>query len=108
MVILGNVLCSVPNPERFLNQVDRLVKPGGKIIFEEHIREAPGTISGLIQDAISMWFKYTEKGCQCNSNPVHLIKTMNKWEVEAWELRVDGNVIFDRVAVGVALKGKMP
>jgi len=46
IVILGNVLCEVKDPTRFLHDVDRVLRPGGKVIFQEHIREAPGTVVG--------------------------------------------------------------
>ena len=47
-------------------------------------------------------------GCELNKNPVDLLRQMGKWHVEAWDLRVDGGVLFDRVAVGVAVKNKVP
>jgi hypothetical protein len=88
--------------------VDRILKPGGKVIFQESIREPAGTLSGLIQDVFNIWWKMAKHGAQVNTNPVDLLKAVGKWHVEAWDLKVDGGVLFDRVAVGVAVKSKIP
>jgi hypothetical protein len=98
----------VPNTDEFLRHVDRLLRPGGKVVFQEHVRSPPGTVAGLVQDLVNMWWKVAKHGCQVNKNPVEVLKHMEKWQVEAWDLKVDGGVLFDRVAVGVALKSKIP
>lgn len=108
MVILGNALCEVPNTMEFLQHVDRVLLPGGKVIFQEHIRQPPGTLAGIAQDIFGWWWKVANGGCELNKNPVDLLRQMGKWHVEAWDLRVDGGVLFDRVAVGVAVKNKVP
>jgi SAM-dependent methyltransferase len=45
-IVLGNVMCEVPDQMSFLRDLDRVLKPGGKIIFQEHIRERDGTLTG--------------------------------------------------------------
>ena len=38
-VVLGNVLCEVPDDQvKFLHEINRLLKPGGRVIFLEHVR----------------------------------------------------------------------
>lgn len=98
----------MPNTKEFLSHVDRLLRPGGKIIFQEHIRQPPGTLAGIAQDVFSWWWRVAKGGCQINKNPVDLLRQVDRWQVEAWDLRVDGALLFDRVAVGVAIKEKAP
>jgi len=44
-IILGNVLCSLPEPEKQLRLLDGLLKPGGRVYFSEHVRHTtPCTI----------------------------------------------------------------
>ena len=102
------MLCDAPDTKQFLRDVDRVLRPGGKVIFQESIREPQGTFSGIIQDLFNFWWRMSKKGAQVTKNPVDLLKDVGKWHVEAWDLRVDGAVLFDRVAVGVAVKSKIP
>ena len=38
-IILGNVLCELPEPEKQLRLLDALLKPGGRVFFSEHVRD---------------------------------------------------------------------
>ena len=39
-------MCEVPDQQSFLNDVDRVLKPGGKVVFMEHIRQPAGSLKG--------------------------------------------------------------
>lgn len=47
------VFCSIPNPENAFKELQRVVKPNGKIILLEHIR--PKGLSGYIFDVINIF-----------------------------------------------------
>jgi ubiquinone/menaquinone biosynthesis C-methylase UbiE len=42
-VISTQVLCSVNDPARVLQEIQRVLKPGGRFLFVEHVAAAPGT-----------------------------------------------------------------
>jgi SAM-dependent methyltransferase len=42
-VISTQVLCSVKDPARVLQEIQRVLKPGGRFLFVEHVAAAPGT-----------------------------------------------------------------
>lgn len=42
-VISTQVLCSVNDPVRVLQEIQRVLKPGGRFLFVEHVAAAPGT-----------------------------------------------------------------
>jgi ubiquinone/menaquinone biosynthesis C-methylase UbiE len=42
-VISTQVLCSVNDPSRVLQEIQRVLKPGGRFLFVEHVAAAPGT-----------------------------------------------------------------
>jgi SAM-dependent methyltransferase len=109
-VILGNVLCEVPDTGEFLRDVDRVLKPGGKVVFQEHIRQKPGTLVGWVQDIFNFWWKVSSNGCNCNRDPVQYLKSIRAWQLEAWEVNVGEPMfkIFNRMAVGVAMKSEHP
>lgn len=45
-VVATFVFCSVPDPEKGLREIKRVLKPGGKIFFLEHVRP-PGKLGNL-------------------------------------------------------------
>lgn len=50
-VVASFVFCSVPNPVRGLLQVERVCKPGGKVILLEHVLSAHSVIGWLMNVA---------------------------------------------------------
>lgn len=47
------VFCTVPEPEKGLSELRRVVKPGGRVILLEHVR--PDGLLGSIFDAINLF-----------------------------------------------------
>ncbi|MEJ7847368.1 MAG: class I SAM-dependent methyltransferase [Pyrinomonadaceae bacterium] len=46
------VFCSIPKPERAFAEVQRVIKPGGKVILMEHVR--PHGLLGYVFDGLSV------------------------------------------------------
>jgi ubiquinone/menaquinone biosynthesis C-methylase UbiE len=44
------VLCTIPDPRGALSEIHRVLKPGGRILFVEHVRSR-FTVAGAVQDA---------------------------------------------------------
>jgi ubiquinone/menaquinone biosynthesis C-methylase UbiE len=63
------VLCTVPNPERALAEAARVLKPGGRLLFVEHVRaEAPSLARW--QDRLETPWRFLADGCHCNRDTV--------------------------------------
>jgi ubiquinone/menaquinone biosynthesis C-methylase UbiE len=43
-VISTQVLCSVADPPKVMREIQRVLKPGGRFLFVEHVAAAPGTV----------------------------------------------------------------
>jgi ubiquinone/menaquinone biosynthesis C-methylase UbiE len=63
------VLCTVPNPEVALAEAARVLKPGGRLLFVEHVRaNSPGLARW--QDRLEKPWRFIGDGCHCNRDTV--------------------------------------
>lgn len=67
------VLCTVPEPAEALIEVARVLKPGGKFLFLEHVRsEDPGFARR--QDQLERPWRFIADGCHCNRDSLATIE----------------------------------
>jgi len=77
------VLCTVPDPSSALAEAARVLKPGGKLLFVEHVRsEDPGLARW--QDRLERPWRFLADGCHCNRDTVATIKA-SSFELEQVE-----------------------
>ena len=74
LVVSGLVMCSIPKPEVALEEVARILRPGGTFRFMEHVRAADGTFRGRFQDAINPVWRRISGGCNCNRRTVETVE----------------------------------
>jgi ubiquinone/menaquinone biosynthesis C-methylase UbiE len=65
-VISTLVLCSVRDPRRALAEILRVLKPGGRFLFIEHVAARSGTRLRQIQNLIAPVWRRMGDGCQPN------------------------------------------
>jgi SAM-dependent methyltransferase len=59
------VLCTVPDPVAAVAELARVLKPGGRLLFIEHVRsDDPG--SARWQDRFEKPWRFMADGCHCN------------------------------------------
>jgi len=67
------VLCTVPDSRAALAEAARVLKPGGKLLFVEHVRaDDPGLARW--QDRLERPWRFLADGCHCNRDTVGLIE----------------------------------
>jgi ubiquinone/menaquinone biosynthesis C-methylase UbiE len=63
------VLCTVPDPAAALAEAGRILKPGGRLLFVEHVRSKdPG--AARWQDRLERPWHFFADGCHCNRDTV--------------------------------------
>ncbi len=72
-VVSTLVFCSVSDPHEGLRQVRRVLKPGGKFIFIEHILPEHGLGRPLFNAVTPVW-KHIAGGCHLNRQTVRFIR----------------------------------
>ena len=63
-VVCTLVLCTVPDPEATLTEVSRVLKPGGRLLFIEHVLGEGGTARW--QRALARPWAAVACGCRCD------------------------------------------
>lgn len=63
------VLCTVPHPDRALAETARVLKPGGKLLFLEHVRAEDAGLARW-QDRLEKPWRFIGDGCHCNRDTV--------------------------------------
>ena len=81
-VVSTLVLCTVPDQESALDEVRRILRPGGRLLFIEHVRAA-GSI-GRWQDRLDPLWRRLLGGCHPNRDTVTAIEEAG-FEIETFE-----------------------
>lgn len=68
------VLCTVDNPEQVLAEIRRILKPGGRYVFLEHVADTRGTPLRLVQDGLLPVWRCFFEGCHLNRSTHKTIK----------------------------------
>ena len=80
------VLCTVRDPERALAELDRVLAPGGRLLFLEHVRSDDPRIAKW-QDRIAPLWRKCGHGCNLNRKTPEMIRSQfENVEVEEGEM----------------------
>jgi SAM-dependent methyltransferase len=89
-VVLGSlVLCSVADPARVLAEVRRVLRPGGRFVFVEHVAAPSGTAIRRIQRLVRRPWAWCFEGCSCERDLASLFRSAGfaTVDVEGYRLR---------------------
>lgn len=66
------VLCTIPDPGAALEEAARVLKPGGRLLFIEHVRSREPGLARW-QDRLERPWRFLAAGCHCNRDTVATI-----------------------------------
>jgi ubiquinone/menaquinone biosynthesis C-methylase UbiE len=64
-VVITLVLCTVPDQPATLREVSRVLRPGGNLLFLEHVRSHDSDLAKW-QDRLEKPWQFLGDGCHCN------------------------------------------
>lgn len=72
-VVSTLVLCTVDDPHSALREIARVLRPGGQLLFIEHVR-ADARFLAACQDALREPWRHFAGGCVCNRPTAELMR----------------------------------
>ncbi|QEO13090.1 class I SAM-dependent methyltransferase [Agromyces intestinalis] len=73
-VICSLVLCTVADPDAVLREVRRVLRPGGRFRFVEHVAGPPRSIRSWVQRAVRRPWGWTFEGCDPHRDTAAVIE----------------------------------
>lgn len=82
------VLCSVGDPARALAEVRRVLVPGGRVVFVDHVVAPPGTLKRAVQAVATPMSRRVCHGCHWNRDTEAALTAAGFTGVDVRRLRV--------------------
>lgn len=101
-VVFTLVLCSVEDPAVALKEAKRVLKPGGKLLFFEHVR-MESRFAGWLQDQLTPIWKRLCDGCHLNRETTKIIQSagfnITEMRSDYRSLLISGTAVKDEISI---------
>jgi SAM-dependent methyltransferase len=105
-VISSLVLCTVPDPAGVVAEVHRVLRPGGRYAFVEHVAAAEHTALRRLQRAVRRPWSWIFEGCSCERDLRALIEDAGFAQTTISDYRLHGPFLPANTQIaGVATRG---
>ena len=97
------VLCSVEDPAAALREIRRILKPGGRYVFIEHVAAPRGTWQRRLQRLVRTPWCIVADGCRPDRETLQAIRAAGFARVEAEEFLAPAGLVAPHIA-GIAVQ----
>ena len=101
-VVSTLTLCSVPNVERSLAEVRRVLKPGGQFLFLEHVKSETDEKLAAVQEFLNPQQVARADGCNLNRRTLQMIKAANFASLDAEYFELTDFYVLNPTVAGIA------
>mmetsp|Transcript_50101 Transcript_50101/g.160408 ORF Transcript_50101/g.160408 Transcript_50101/m.160408 type:complete len:172 (-) Transcript_50101:358-873(-) len=102
-VVCTLTLCSVPDVERGLKEIRRVLKPGGRFVFLEHVLSETEPTLAALQEQLTPLQVAQADGCHLNRRTLEAINAAGFAQVEAEYYELDGFGLLKPQVCGYAI-----
>jgi SAM-dependent methyltransferase len=102
-VVTTFVLCSVHDPRQALQEIKRVLKPGGRFVFMEHVAAPPDSRTRSVQRLLKPLWKPLADGCNPDRETGSTIEAAGFSSVQIEHFKIAVPVVGPHIA-GVAVK----
>ena len=102
-VVSTLVLCTVYNQNKALNEIHRVLKPGGRFIFVEHVAAHRKSWMRILQTIVKPAWKVIADGCHPDRETLKAIRRIKFHQVKANRFSIYNTFVSPHIA-GVAIK----